>query len=150
MSLDPLFHILKRLQSFLAVACQHREGELGIENVVFQFLKTQNRHGLLLQLVEGEFEVKPSGLAPDFERSDLMPAQLREMVSVLEPCAGVPAKHVRVLDIPRPHRKAFMDSMTGSTVPFRKGESALGVVFAHGSIDIQLGHRRSPRVGRRR
>ena len=81
--------------------------------------------------VEGELSIKPSGLAPDDERPDLTPAQLRTMVPVLEPCEGVPAQHIRVIDIPRPHRQAFMDAMTGSTVPYKAGESALGIVFGH-------------------
>ena len=81
--------------------------------------------------VEGQLGVQPSRLAPDDEEPDLTPAQLRELVPVFEPCSEVPARHVRVLDVPRPHRTAFMDSMRGSTVPFRPGESALGVVYAH-------------------
>lgn len=85
--------------------------------------------------VESELSVLPSGLEPDDERPDLTPAQLRTMVPVHEPCAGVPARHVRVLDIPRPHRKSFLGALTGSTVPFKAGESALGISYAHDWLD---------------
>lgn len=100
--------------------------------------------------VAGELPVAPSGLEPDDESPDLTPAQLRALVLVLEPCGGVPAKHVRVIDIPRPHREAFLNSMTGSTIPFRAGESALGVVYAHDWLDWVAGYTPGfPEHGRR-